>query len=80
MKFKYWWLILIMVPTIYSTCFVVLSSVFKKKNPKKIQGAHFFNLFSVYFCIFVVFLIHWNLCLFSNLENAIMLGVNTGVQ
>lgn len=38
-----------MVPTIYSTCFAVLSSVFKK-TLKKIQGAHFFNLFPVYFC------------------------------
>lgn len=49
--FKYWWLILIMVPTIYSTCFVVLSSVFKKIL-KKIQVAHFFNLFPVYLSFF----------------------------
>lgn len=40
-----------MVPTIYSKCSVVLSSVFKK-NEKKYKVHIFFNLFPVYFCLF----------------------------
>lgn len=40
---------------------VLLSWVLSLKKWKKIQGAHFFNLFPVYFCLF--FKIYWNLCL-----------------
>lgn len=40
------------MPTIYGTHFVVLSSVLKKKNPKKYKVHIFFNLFPVYLSFF----------------------------
>lgn len=63
------------------TVHVLLSWVLSLKNPKKIQGAHFFQFVSSLFLSWVVFgCFFWNLCLFSNPESATMPGINTGLQ